>query len=279
MMNTPAQGSQIVTSAASSPEDDVQMLYEQPEMAPQAGPAADPREREDHLRAREVAAPSLVPSEPARTPVVQTPSFPEVYQQAGIRAPAHGFTILKIADMVSSNYLRELAREGKRAAILMALEASNVQIQDVIEDGAQRDLALNEYEAHQQKTFQDFKAQKQQQNQEIQAEIERLTQAYRATIQANEKEVAEEKARLDEWRAKKREEERRLRTAASHFVPNSNGNGNAEAANAEPDPGAPSAQRQPSEMLPLPAPASAKASEVRPPAAKGAEKRISLWKR
>src|SRR5258708_4583849 len=207
MMNTSAQGSQISASAASS-EDDVQMLYEHPVMTPEEHPAEDLHQRELVSQPRIVGGTAGSTS----TPVIQTPSFPEVYQRAGIRAPAHGFTILKIADMVSSNYLRELSREGKRAAILMALEASNVQIQDVIEDGAQRDLALNEYEAHQQKTFQDFKTQKQQQNQEIQAEIERLTQAYRSTIQANEKEVAEEKARLDDWRAKKREEERRLRT-------------------------------------------------------------------
>src|SRR5205807_4993438 len=103
----------------------------------------------------------------------------------------------------------------------------------VIEDGAQRDLALNEYEAQQQKTFQDFKARKQQQNQEAQAEIERLTEACRATIQVNEKEIAEEKARLDEWRTKKREEERRMRSAAAHFVPNGNTNGSAEVASAE----------------------------------------------
>jgi hypothetical protein len=278
MMNTPAQASQIVASDtpdASSSEADVQLLYEHQVMTPEDNPGED-------VRAREVAAsPRIVGGlgESASTPVIQTPAFSEVYQRAGIRPPAHGFTILKIADMVSSNYLRDLSKEGKRAAILMALEASNVQIQDVIEDGAQRDLALNEYEAQQQKMFQDFKARKQQRNQEIQAEIERLTEACRATIQANEKEIADEKARLDEWRAKKREEERRMRSAASHFVPNGNTNGNAEAASAEPDPGAPSAQRQPSEMPAAPAPASTKAAEARTPAAKGGDRRLSLWKR
>jgi hypothetical protein len=274
MMNTPAQASQMVASDASSSEADVQLLYEHQVMAPEGNPAED-------LREREVAAsPRIVggPGESTGTPVIQTPAFSEVYQRAGIRPPAHGFTILKIADMVSSNYLRDLSKEGKRAAILMALEASNVQIQDVIEDGAQRDLALNEYEAQQQKMFQDFKARKQQRNQEIQAEIERLTEACRATIQANEKEIADEKARLDEWRTKKREEERRMRSAASHFVPNGNSNGNAEAASAEPDPGAPSSQRQP-EMPPAAAPAGTKAAEARTPAAKGADRRLSLWKR
>ena len=275
MMNTPAQASPIVESLASSSEEDVHLLYEHQVMSPERPSAED-------LRVREMAAPSSIagrPAESASAPVVHTPAFAEVYQRAGVRAPAHGFTILKIADMVSSNHLRDLSREGKRAAILMALEASNVQLQDVIEDGAQRDLALNEYEAHQQKTFQDFKTRKQQQNQEIQAEMERLTQACQATIQANEKEIADEKARLDEWRTKKREEERRMRSAASHIVANGNGNGATEVTSGEPDPGSPVAQRPPTE-LPLPlASASPKTVEARPPAAKVADKRSSLWKR
>ena len=273
MMNTPAQASQIVTSVASSSDSDVQLLYEHQVMSPEGLPTED--------SAREVAASprAVVPDQPGRTPVIQTPAFSEVYRQAGIRAPAHGFTILKVADMVSSSHLRDLSREGKRAAILMALEASNVQIQDVIEDGAQRDLALSEYEAHQQKMFQDFKARKQQQNQETQAEVDRLIEACRATIQANEKEIAEEKTRLDEWRIKKREEERRMRTAASHFVSNGNANGNPEVAGIEVDPEAASSPRPLAEMPPAPASATPKAAEARTPAAKSADKRTSLWKR
>lgn len=266
------QSSTIINSVSPSSDVDMNMLYDQQAMSPEAN-------REGNLQPKEeAAAPSIdVSPNEHRVPVIQTPAFSELYAQAGIRPPVHGFTILKIADMVSSNHLRELSREGKRAAILMALEASNVQIQDVIEDGARRDLALNEYEAHQQKVFQDFKAQKQQQNQEIQAEIERLVATCRATIQANEKDVNDEKTRLDEWRAKKREEERRMRTAASHFVPNAGAN--AESASAESDPASPAPQRPPAEAQPAVAQPNGKVNGAQPAAAKAGDRRLSLWKR
>ena len=268
-----SQFSTSVNPVAASSDVDIQMLYEQHTMEP------DANSQENLQPKQEAAAPSMVvsPNEGPSAPVIQTPAFSELYAQAGIRPPAHGFTILKIADMVSSNHLRELSREGKRSAILMALEASNVQIQDVIEDGARRDLALNEYEAHQQKVFQEFKARKQQQNQEIQAEIERLIATCRATIQANDKDVNDEKTRLDEWRAKKREEERRMRSAASHFVPNAGAN--AESASPESDPVSSTPQRPPSEAQPGPAQVNGKVTEARPVAAKAGDKKLSLWKR
>ncbi len=268
-----AQSSTIVNPASSSSNVDVNLLYEHQAITAEANP-------QENLQPRaEALPPSIAVSanEQLGAPVVQTPAFSELYEQAGIRPPAHGFTILKIADMVSSNYLRELSREGKRAAILMALEASNVQIQDVIEDGARRDLALNEYEAHQQKVFQEFKARKQQQNQEIQAEIERLVATCKATIQANEKDVNDEKTRLDEWRAKKREEERRMRTAASHFVPN--GGANVETASPESDPASSAPTRPPSEAQPA-AQVNGKVASTQPAAAaKAGDRKLSLWKR
>jgi hypothetical protein len=153
-------------------------------------------------------------------PAIQALSLPEVYAQSGVSTPAHGFTILKLADMLGSAHIRDLPMAGKRSSILMALEASNVQLNDVLEDGAKRESALNDYEARQQQAFQDFKAQKLQQNQEIEAEMERFAEACRSRIQANQKEVSMEKARIDEWRTKKREEERRIRSAASPFATN-----------------------------------------------------------
>lgn len=268
-----AQYSAIVNPVSSSSDVDMKMLYEQQAME------AVVNSRENLQAKEEATAQSIAanPNEHVSAPVVQTPGFSELYEQAGVRPPAHGFTILKIADMVSSNHLRDLSREGKRAAILMALEASNVQIQDVIEDGTRRDIALNEHEAHQQKIFQEFKARKQQQNQEIQTEIERLIATCRATIQANEKEVNDEKTRLDEWRAKKRDEERRMRSAASHFV--ANGGASAEPVNPESDPASPALQRPPSEAQLGPVQINGKVTDARPPAVKAGDRRPSLWKR
>jgi len=150
---------------------------------------------------------------------IQTPSLAEVYSQAGVRVPPHGFSILKIAEMLSSVHIRELTPDAKRAAVLLTLEASNIQVNEVTEDAARRERVLNDYEARQLQIFQNYKTGKAQQGQETQVEIERLIEQLRLLLQANEKEIASEKNRLDEWRARKREEERKIRTAASLFAP------------------------------------------------------------
>lgn len=177
-----------------------------------------------------VAAVASIDKRPgqAALPAIQTQGLSEVYEQAGVSLPKHGFSILKIAEMLSSVHIRDLAPEAKRAAVMMALEANNVQLNDIVEDASRREHALNDYETRQQQAFQNYKAAKQQQNQEGQAEIERLMEQLRLRIETNDKDVSSEKARLDEWRGKKREEERRIRNAVSHF----GGSGETNAASA-----------------------------------------------
>src|SRR5579859_1396476 len=204
------------------------MIAEQPE-ADLISPAAPPRQ---------VAAVASIDRRAgqAAQPMIQTSSLSEVYEQAGVNLPKHGFSILKIAEMLGSMHIRDLAPEAKRAAVMMALEANSVQLNDIIEDASKREHALNDYENRQQQAFQNYKAAKQQQNQESQAEIERLIEQLRLRIEANDKELSGEKVRLDEWRGKKREEERRIRNAVSHF----GGSGETNAAPA-------AAQRTPSQ--------------------------------
>lgn len=202
---------------------------------------------------------------------LQTESLPDVYENAGVRVPADGFTILKIAEMLGSSHLRALSAEGKRAAVLMALEANSIQISDVLEDAARRDLALNQYEARQQKTFEDFKTCKQQQNQKIQEEIDLLIEACRARIEANDQELASEKARLDGWRTLKREEEKRIRSACSHF-------GEQPSAIADATPGAVAQPELPSAATLAKARPVLTTPVTENPADAGA-KRLSRWKR
>ncbi len=206
---------------------------------------------------------------PAR---IQTQSLPEVYNEGGVRVPAHGFSILKVAEMLNSVHVRDLAPDAKRAAILMALEASNIQLADILEDASRREQVLNDYEARQQQTFQNYKAGKQQQSQELQAEIERLMEQLRQRMQENEKEVTSEKARLDEWRTRKREEERRIRSATTLFT------GPSQPAAGEATSAAPaSATRQPS-ISDAPA-AARKVDTSTPSAPERPASRPSLWKR
>src|SRR5579872_6604068 len=71
------------------------------------------------------------PEEEGPIEPIQTPALADVYAHAGVRAPGHGFTILKIAEMLSSAHIQSLPLEAKRASVLMALEASSVGLGDV----------------------------------------------------------------------------------------------------------------------------------------------------
>ena len=160
-----------------------------------------------------------IAAEPKFTTTVKNPtSFAEVYDAAEIRPPVHGFTIMKVAEMLQSEHIRNLPRDVKRSSVLVALEASGEALQDVIQDAVKRDRALDTFERVQQKSVDDLEARKMQENQQIQAEMDRIVSEHQARMQANRDEVAKEKERFFAWRLKKQEEEQKISDAVSYFV-------------------------------------------------------------
>ena len=167
----------------------------------------------------DIAASTAVvpPSQFASTPASLT-SFNEIYDAAEIHSPAHGFTILKVGEMLRSEHIRNLPKEVKRSSVLVALEASGAPLEDVIQDAVKRDRALDTFEHVQEKALTELEARKSQENQQIQAEMDRVTAEYRARIQANSDAIAKEKERFFAWRVKKQEEEQKISDAVSYFV-------------------------------------------------------------
>lgn len=152
------------------------------------------------------------------TPVTNPTSFGEIYHAAEIVDPSHGYTILKVADMLQSEYIRSLTPTVKRSSILLALEAAGVKIQEVIEDAVRRDRALETYEHVQEKALHELESRKVEENSQIQAEIDRIVAEHQAQIQKNNDEVAKEKERFYGWRLKKQQEEQKIHDAVSYFV-------------------------------------------------------------
>jgi len=152
------------------------------------------------------------------SPVSNAASFDEIYNAAEIHPPAHGFTVMKVADMLHSEHIRNLPRDVKRSSVLVALEASGAPIQDVIEDAVKRDRALDTFERVQERSVTDLDARKTKENQEIQAEMDRIVADHKARIQANNDEVAKERERFYAWRLKKQEEEQKISDTVSYFV-------------------------------------------------------------
>jgi hypothetical protein len=165
----------------------------------------------------EIAA--TVSKEATFTTRVNNPaSFDEIYNAAEIHPPAHGFTVMKVSEMLHSEHIRNLPKDVKRSSVLVALEASGAPIQDVIEDAVKRDRALDTFERVQERSLGDLEARKAKENQEIQAEMDRIVAEHRARVQANNDEIAKERERFYAWRLKKQEEEQKISDTVSYFV-------------------------------------------------------------
>jgi len=130
----------------------------------------------------------------------------DIYRSAGIMNPPKGYTVHKLIEMTQSDHVRSLSKEMKRAAVLMALEAANVSIQEVRQDAQSRLDVLNAYESGQRKLLEVEWAQIADENNRIQAELERVKAQYAARIARNLDGMAREKAAFSSWLGMKQQE-------------------------------------------------------------------------
>lgn len=191
-----------------------------PEQLPSPGPGPQAAPRPARSAAQTVAdIAATVAAEPKfTTPVSNPTSFEEIYRAAEIRPPAHGYTILKVSEMLQSEHIRSLPPEVKRSSVLVALEAAGVKVEEIIQDAVRRDRALDTYERVQQKAVEDLETRKTQENKQIQAEMDRVMAEYKARMQANSDEVAKEKERFYGWRLQKQQEEQKIADAVGYFA-------------------------------------------------------------
>ncbi len=176
-----------------------------------SGKAAAPR------RAGELA-PETVPEAAFAKPVADPTVFDEIYSAARIVTPAHGYSILKVAEMLDSEHLRDLPEDVKRKSILVALDAARVSVDSIVEDAVQRDRALDTYEKVLEKTVAALRAAGETENRSLEKEIEQQVAQLRAKIDANNRHVREEESSLAAWRDRKRAEENRIADTVRYFV-------------------------------------------------------------
>ena len=158
-------------------------------------------------------------SETTFTAPVATPTdLAEIYTAAQIATPAHGYTVLKVAEMLQNEHIRSLPPDVKQRSIMVALDAAGVKIADIIEDAVRRDRALDTYERVLQKSLEDLRAQKAAENQQIQEEIDKRIAELRSRVEQNNAELTAEQNNLLAWRVRKRQEEDRIAEAVGHFV-------------------------------------------------------------
>ena len=147
------------------------------------------------------------------TSSIELLSMADIYQSAGILNPRKGYSILKVVEMLRSEHLRGLAKEMKRATVLVALDAAGITVEEVTQDAKARLEAIDAYEAEQRKQFETLLARKAEENQQIMAELERIKATYAERMRRNLEGVAREKATFGNWLATKQQESQSISEA------------------------------------------------------------------
>jgi hypothetical protein len=148
-------------------------------------------------------------------------SFEDIYQRSTFRPATStaAWDILKVADMIGSEHLHGLSPAGKHSALMMALEAAGVAVEDMLQDAVQRQRVLNEYEDDRRHRLEQFEKTKLQDNQRLADEMESICAQYRMRIASAVQEIERERALFREWQERKEREQRRISEAASACVP------------------------------------------------------------
>jgi len=153
--------------------------------------------------------------------IAKLSSFEDIYQRSTFKAATSmaSWDILKVADMISSEHLHGLSPAAKHSALMMALEAAGVAVEDMLQDAVQRQRVLNEYEEAQRRHLEQFEKVKLEDNQRLTDEMEAMCSQYRIRIASNVQEIERERAMFRDWQEHKEREQRRISEAASACVP------------------------------------------------------------
>ena len=138
----------------------------------------------------------------------------DIYRTAGIVSPRKGYSVPKVVEMLNSEHIRGLSKETKRAALLMALDAAGITIEQVQRDGKARQNALDAYEVEQKKQAEAEWARKAEEIiTHIQRELESIKAHYTARISRNMEALARDKARFNSWVTTKEQESQSMAEA------------------------------------------------------------------
>jgi hypothetical protein len=164
-----------------------------------------------------VALPTETVADPPKETVTCFPvrlvRVEDIYRISGLMNPRSGYGIRRVVEMLHSQHTRELSKEARRAAVLMALDVAGVPIEEVLEDARARQAALDSYESEQRKAVEAEWERKAEENVQIQAELERVKEHYMARIARNLEGVARDKAEFNSWLAIKRQESQSISEA------------------------------------------------------------------
>jgi len=180
------------------------------EPAPAAKPAAGPWPQE---------RPASEPSSVIGTGIpADVSDFAVVYKGAAVKPPSHGYGVDRIADMLAHGSLAGLDKSVKASAVLAALDAAGVAIEDVIHDGMLRYKALVAFEAAKELELQQVRPRNERRVEELRAKVAAFEKEKQAEIDALTREASAAVSTLTRLQTRQRAEEERFHRTVSLFV-------------------------------------------------------------
>ncbi len=137
----------------------------------------------------------------------------DVFRLAGVTSPRGGYSVSKVIEMTNSEHIRGLSKEMKRAAVLMALDAAGVSVDQIQRDAKARQNALDSYEASQKKQAEAEWIRKAEEITQIQSELESIKAHYTARISRCNEALARDKTRFNEWVTAREQESKNMSEA------------------------------------------------------------------
>ena len=200
-------------------EEDFDIEALERELAAQREPAPQAAAPAGRVGAFSQAAPRPRPSSPAPGQAFQPLDFDTIYSSVGLPAELSSeFTVYTIEQLLDNPHLVNLPESTKKASLMVALQARNVTVGEVIEDARRRDHALDEHDASLMEALLSLEDAVSEKNQAAQDRINALLEQLRLEIEANNRQLTEARELYDEWKAAKLAEEDRLFQTIRHLV-------------------------------------------------------------
>lgn len=143
--------------------------------------------------------------------------FGEVYREAHVEAPGHGYGIDKVESMLNHPRLVAIRPEQRAAAVLAALEAAGVEFTDILSDAILRDAAIERFSLAKEAEMQAERQRAEEAVVRARQELDAFVTEKRAEMERLRREIKEAEERFAELQERRRVEERRIVEVSDHL--------------------------------------------------------------
>ena len=154
---------------------------------------------------------------PSRLPA-DIMDFGEVYREARVEPPGHGYGIDKVESMLNHPRLVALRPEQRSAAVLAALEAAGVDFTDILKDASLRDHAIESFALAKEAEMQKERLRAEEAVVRARQELDAFVTEKRVEVERLRREITEAEERFAELQERRRVEERRIVEVQEHLA-------------------------------------------------------------